>query len=193
MFLFYGVSLTADKNQPVEIKKGKNHFQVWFEQSGQKVAVKNHLVYLKKKPFKICIAFTGTKAVLANFSLDPFIYDGFFRKKPIWDIIQPVAQFMGVAEYNKNPNNDIMLTGKNAQYLYYDSPEENRFNETEVDGDTVICKRWVENIFASADEVIPVGKFIGDTLFAVFLYASPLYEDNPVEYQKEYFKIVFEK
>ncbi|NPV02133.1 MAG: hypothetical protein HPY53_12220 [Brevinematales bacterium] len=194
LFLFYGVSLAKDQNDPVTaIQPEGKYFTVWFEQFGQIVPVKNHLIKLQKKPFKICIAFTGTKAVLANFNLDPFIYDGFFRKKPIWNIIQPVAQFMGVAEYDKNPNKDIMLTGKNAQYLYYETADDNRFNETEETGDGIICKRWVENIFASADEVIPIGKFVGDTLFAIFLYASPLYEDNPVEYQKEYFKIQFVK
>jgi hypothetical protein len=194
LFLFYGVSPAKGKNEPAAVVKGEGkYFEVWFEQFDQVVPVKNHIIKLQKKPFKICFTFKGTKAVLANFNLDPFLYNGFSKQKPIWTIIKPIAQFMGVAEYNKNPNFDIMMTGKNAQYLYYETAEDNRFNETEETDNKIICKRWVENIFDSGSTPTPIGEYESDVIYAIFLYASPLYEDNPIEYQKEYFKIQFVK
>ena len=193
LFFIISLPLAAEIDYAAyTIEEGK-HFAVYVEQGGETLTIRNNRVGMEKSDFTLVLVMKDKLGVLANFSLEDRLFRGFKRGKSLEDILDEPDLFMGLAEENFNQRQRVFIDEYTPHYLFFDDPDNHRFNEILMSGDYYICKRVISYyaFLNAVESAIPIELLSGDTLFISLLYSD--YNENweRVELQKEALKIDF--
>jgi hypothetical protein len=164
---------------------------VSIEQDGKPVPIKDHEVALKKAPFDILVDLPGKGSfVYVNASFDDAMYEKAKKSKPLGREFRP-GLFM--AEGDRNAEKDIIPGPDAIHSWYYDSDQDNRFNEVKPSGAGVRGRRTVANAYLDGKEV-KVEDWKDSTLYLVFLTGEGKPDaSETVERQREYVKLKLKK
>jgi hypothetical protein len=193
VFVFIVFPLAAETDySDYTIEEGK-YFEVFIEQGGETVNIRNNRVELEKAAFTLVLVMKEPLGILTNFSLEDRLFRGLKRGKPLTDILDEPDLFMGLAEENFNLRKRIFIDEYTPHYLYFQDKDNHRFNEIYMSGEYYICKRTVGYyaFLNAVESAIPVELLSEDTLFVSLLYSD--YNENweRMELQKEVLKIDF--
>ncbi len=117
MAAFKSFPQSEDKEQ----QKTDSYFSIQIIQENQIIPVINNEVKINRVPFTLVLILKEKIGVLTNFSVKPLLYDGFSHGKPLSKILEEPDMFMGMAEYNLNPDKCICIDNILPHYLYYDN------------------------------------------------------------------------
>jgi len=186
LFIFVSVIASAQSENM------KEYFDFQIIQENQAVPVIDHEVTLRRKPFTLVIILKEKIGVLTNFSVNPLLYDGFSHGKSLEKILEEPDLFMGMAEYDFNPEKRIFIDNIAAHYLYYDSEKAHRFSRAEIKDNIIYGYRDIDFFqHRSYDPIRKIENLQYDILYVVFMYME--YDDdwNRIEKQSDFLKINF--
>ncbi len=164
------------------------------------MAVSNDTVILEKKPFQLVMTYSKPMGVLINVYTNEKLFLDFQAGKSMevcFDGQQ--GKFMGMAEYDRNPEKELMLREGAGMYLYYDNPKDNRFDQTWINQyRQVVGVRTVEQItcfwdYSSESVVFSVADFPTDDIYLIFYLGDYVGQENAVELQRSQLHIHFKK
>ncbi|MBN1409686.1 MAG: hypothetical protein JW969_02505 [Spirochaetales bacterium] len=189
---FFTAFAESGLKEPQE--KSPPHFTVNIEQNGKIIPIRGKTVKIKKAPFSINITMSEPLGVLVLPSFGPEFFD-----KAVQGVDFPgITEKTGMAEYDFNPNHEIVLMGDIPSYWHYIDAENHRFNEIKKEPDgRITCKRFIENINDNSGDggetVTPVSEIHEKTLYLVFFNVEYVFDDNfdysINEYQRETVKV----
>jgi hypothetical protein len=162
-------------------------FAVSIEQDGKPVPIKDHEVSLKKAPFDILVDLPGKGSfVFVNASFDDAMYEKAKTNKPLGREFRP-GLFM--AEGERNGDKDIIPGPDAIHSWYYETDQDNRFNEVKPMGAGVRGRRTVANAYV-ADKEVKVEDWKDSTLYLVFVSGEGKPDaSETIERQREYLKL----
>ncbi len=128
----------------------EKYFSVEIRQDEKLKEIRNDELILDRKGFDLILNLNerACQGVLVNVFTNDKAFK-VFQSGQSWDQAFDIPGFfMGMAEYDLNPEKNLILRDTAAHYLYYDSPEDNRFNYTAKDKKSGWVKgvRTVENL-----------------------------------------------
>jgi hypothetical protein len=170
---------------------GAGRFAVSIEQDGKSVAVKDHEVTLRKAPFDIMVDLPGKGSfVFVNASFDDAMYDKAKSSKSLAREFRP-GLFM--AEGERNAEKDVMPGPDAIHSWYYESDQDNRFNEVKPMGAGFRGRRTVANAYVG-DKEVKVEDWKESTLYLVFVSGEGKPDaSETIERQREYLKLKFKR
>lgn len=177
----------ADSDKP-------GRFQVAVEQAGKTVAVTNHTVTLQRAPFALVFTLDGVNAVSVSAATsDALLQDARSGK----DLHRAFGfTFKAYALSNKNER-ELLIVEENPNegfsYLYYDAPENHRFNEVVKNGNRITGRFRVSRIELSGPAKFegPVAGFPSQNLFLVFALARDVSRGEQQVTDSDYLAIRF--
>jgi hypothetical protein len=166
-------------------------FAVSIEQDGKPVAVKDHEATLRKAPFDILVDLPGKGSfVYVNTSFADAMYEKAKTNKPLGREFRP-GLFM--AEGDRNAEKDIIPGPDAIHSWYYETDQDNRFNEVKPSGAGFRGRRTVANAYLDGKDV-KVEDWKDSTLYLVFLSGEGKPDaSETVERQREYLKLKLKK
>lgn len=146
-------------------------FQVTVEQAGKPVPVSDHTATLQRAPFVLIFTLDGINAVSVSAATsDTLIQDARSGK----DLDKAFGiTFKAYAMSNKNQRELLFVEQspyEGFSYLFYDNPENHRFNEVAKNGSQITGRFKVTNIQLSGPVKFagPVSDVPSQNLFLVF-------------------------
>lgn len=172
-------------------------FKISFLQNGNEIEIKDHVIELEKAPFQLVLSFPKPMGVLVNFSKESDNYRGFATGQSLDDIFGNAGRFMGIAEELFNPDKAVILDDSKGHKLFYDTANNNRFDEVKVGLNEIICIRSIEKYTTCGemkDDIYhPIDELTNSSLYIIFSYSE--WDENweRVELERNYIKINFKE
>lgn len=171
----------------------EEYFDYYILQDGVSRGISNHEITLEKAPFTLVIIMKEPIGVLTNFSTISLLYDGILKNLTISEILENADAYMGMAEYERNPDEEIFIHDVYPHYLYYATDMEHRFSTVEYRDGLYYCYRKISNYRYNdtMDVVKPIHELDVDTLYISMVYHTWTDDYDRIYKQHDTFKINF--
>lgn len=178
---------------PAQQKPGtKKAFNVTIEQNGVQQKIAHNSVSLHPGAFDIVIELPEPMGLLVNASLSKKTYQLASQNAPLDQL--PGFKETGMAEGLLNSDRDVAISDEAPNYWFYDTDKENRFNSVTKSGNSLICKRTIENIFEPRTETSTKISDVHKPIYLVFVsYESGEGITDRIEVQRQYIAIKWTK
>jgi len=163
-------------------------FKIAIEQEGLTTDSLKSEIQLKKKPFKIIIDMPQPLGLLINASFVSTTWEMAKNGKVLK--YMPGFQNTGMADENKNPNKEILISDDSPNYWFFDNKESHRFDEVVQNGNWLMCKREIERLFIVENQSYVNIQDMHQPLYLVFITYDWVNDfQDRLEKQRKWLKI----
>jgi len=138
---------------PAQLAEGQA-FAVAVRQDGRTVPVRDHTVWLARRPFALVFAFGRLERVLVHASFEPTMFEAVAAGRPMASVL-PLPHRTPPAPLF-NPDRTLAVRDEAYQLWYYLGPAIHRFDEDGIReiGGGYVCRRTVRAYAAGPDQPV---------------------------------------
>ena len=120
-------------------------FMAYIVQDGVRLPIDEHVVKVKKAPFKIVLDLPNKKGVFVHVSYNKTTYSKALRNGELASL--PGFEKVAIYERWNNPERTLFMADQQPMYWFIESKSKSRFSNYEIINDRYICERKVSSIY----------------------------------------------
>ena len=166
-------------------------FMAYVVQDGVRLPIDEHVVKVKRAPFKIVVDLPNKQGVFVNLSYNKATFNRALRNDELINL--PGFEETAIYEMWNNLDKNLLLAEKQPMYWFTESKSKSRFSNYEIINDRYICEREVNHIYDIDDHVRKELSAMNDPVYLTFLKFNELGDNYRYkEVMRHEFKIEWE-